>query len=73
MTEAQAKLIAAAEQVLGAKGVITDPREIAPWVSDWRGRVHGASPAIIAPASTDEVAAVVLKVKACRPGALLWC
>src|SRR5689334_1638927 len=59
MTEAQAKLIAAAEQVLGAKGVITDPREIAPWVSDWRGRVHGASPAIIAPASTDEVAAVV--------------
>ncbi|MFL6729709.1 MAG: FAD-binding oxidoreductase [Sphingomicrobium sp.] len=59
MTEAQAKLIAAAEQVLGAKGVITDPREIAPWVSDWRGRVHGASPAILAPASTDEVAAVV--------------
>jgi FAD/FMN-containing dehydrogenase len=59
MTEAQAKLIAAAEQVLGAKGVITDPREIAPWVSDWRGRVHGASPAILAPASTDEVAAIV--------------
>src|SRR5689334_5174974 len=59
MTEAQAKLIAAAEQVLGAKGVITDPREIAPWVSDWRGRVHGASPAILAPSSTDEVAAIV--------------
>src|SRR6476646_9427677 len=53
------QLIAAAEQKLGPKGVITDPDEIAPWVSDWRGRVHGASPAILAPASTEEVATIV--------------
>src|ERR1044071_2013665 len=59
MTEAEQALIAEAGQVLGAKGVITDPQEIAPWVSDWRGRVHGASPAILAPASTEEVAAIV--------------
>ncbi|HEY6661702.1 MAG TPA: FAD-binding oxidoreductase [Sphingomicrobium sp.] len=57
--DAQAQLIAAAEGILGAKGVITDPGEIAPWVSDWRGRVHGAAPAILAPASTEEVAAIV--------------
>ena len=38
---------------------ITDPQEIAPWVSDWRGRVHGASPAILAPASTEEVVEIV--------------
>jgi len=57
--DAQAQLIAAAERALGPKGVITDPSEIAPWVSDWRGRVHGASPAILAPASTAEVAAIV--------------
>ena len=57
--DAQAQLIAAAERALGPKGVITDPSEIAPWVSDWRGRVHGASPAILAPASTAEVAAMV--------------
>ncbi|MGE4411300.1 MAG: FAD-binding oxidoreductase [Sphingobium sp.] len=42
--------------LLGSKGVITDPDEIAPWVTDWRNRFHGASPAIIAPASTAEVA-----------------
>ncbi|HEX6741512.1 MAG TPA: FAD-binding oxidoreductase, partial [Sphingomicrobium sp.] len=57
--DAQAQLIAAAGQVLGPKGVLTDPDEIAPWVSDWRGRVHGASSAILAPASTEEVAAIV--------------
>jgi FAD/FMN-containing dehydrogenase len=39
--------------------VITDPTEIAPWVTDWRGRVHGATPAILAPSSTEEVAEVV--------------
>jgi FAD/FMN-containing dehydrogenase len=40
--------------------VITDPKEIEPWVSDWRGRVHGASPAILAPGSTREVAEIVV-------------
>ncbi|MFL6752237.1 MAG: FAD-binding oxidoreductase [Sphingomicrobium sp.] len=53
------QLISEAERTLGPKGVITDPTEIAPWVSDWRGRVHGASPAILAPASTEEVSAIV--------------
>ena len=57
--DAQAELIAAAGTKLGAKGVITDPREIEPWVTDWRGRVHGAAPAILAPASTEEVAEIV--------------
>ena len=52
-------MIAAAEQALGPRAVITDPKEIEPWVSDWRGRVHGASPAILAPSSTDEVATVL--------------
>lgn len=45
--------------LLGPKGVITDPDDIAPWVSDWRGRYHGAAAAILAPASTQEVAATV--------------
>ena len=52
-------MIAAVGQKLGPKGVITDQREIEPWVSDWRGRVHGAAPAILAPASTEEVAEIV--------------
>jgi len=45
--------------LLGPKGVITDPDDIAPWVNDWRGRYHGAAAAILSPASTAEVAAVV--------------
>jgi FAD/FMN-containing dehydrogenase len=59
MTEGEAQFIAAAVDRLGPKGVITDPLEIAPWVTDWRGRVHGAAPAIVAPASTAEVADLV--------------
>jgi FAD/FMN-containing dehydrogenase len=57
--DAQAQLIAEAGRELGPRAVITDPTDIAPWVSDWRGRVHGASPAILAPASTQEVQTIV--------------
>jgi len=57
--DAQAQLIAAAKRRLGPRAVVTDGDEIAPWVNDWRGRVHGASPAILAPASTIEVAEIV--------------
>jgi FAD/FMN-containing dehydrogenase len=59
VTDAQAQLIAAAGQMLGPKGVITEPAEIAPWVTDWRGRVHGAASAILAPSSTGEVVEIV--------------
>jgi FAD/FMN-containing dehydrogenase len=59
VTDAEAQLIVQAGQMLGPKGVITDPKEIAPWVTDWRGRVHGKSPAILAPASTKEVVEIV--------------
>jgi FAD/FMN-containing dehydrogenase len=59
MTDAEAQLIATAAELLGPKAVITDASEIEPWVSDWRGRVHGASPAMLAPVSTEEVAAIV--------------
>ena len=45
--------------LLGPKGVVTDPDAIAPWLTDWRGRFHGAASAILQPATTQEVAAVV--------------
>src|SRR5438270_4063051 len=63
---AQAQMTAAAGQKLGPKGVITDPAEVEPWLTDWRGRVHGAAPAILAPASTEEVAEVVKLAAAYR-------
>lgn len=42
--------------LLGPKGIVTDPDDIAPWTHDWRGRYHGTARAILAPASTREVA-----------------
>ncbi|HEX4800781.1 MAG TPA: FAD-binding oxidoreductase [Sphingomicrobium sp.] len=59
MTDAQAELIAEAEQRLGPKGVITDAKDLEPWVTDWRGRVHGAAAAMLSPSSTQEVAEIV--------------
>src|SRR5690348_10434384 len=59
MTDAEARLIEQARDKLGPKAVVTDPREIEPWVTDWRGRVHGAAPAMLAPVSTDELAMIV--------------
>lgn len=52
-------IVARFETLLGPKGVITDPDDIAPWVNDWRGRFHGAAVAILSPASTQEVAAAI--------------
>jgi FAD/FMN-containing dehydrogenase len=59
MMDAAAQLVEQASQKLGPKAVITDPKEIEPWVTDWRGRVHGASPAMLMPSSTEDVAEIV--------------
>jgi FAD/FMN-containing dehydrogenase len=53
------RLIERAAPVLGQAGLITDPADIAPWLSDWRGRVHGTARAILAPKTTGEAAAMV--------------
>src|SRR4051812_46966159 len=53
------QLIAEARARLGPKAVVIDPAEIEPWLSDWRGRAHGASAAMLAPASTEEVVEIV--------------
>jgi len=54
-----ATLIAAAIARFGPKVALTDAADIAPWLTDWRGRWTGASAAIMQPASTDEVAALM--------------
>ena len=43
----------------GAKAVISEAADVEPWLSDWRGRYHGKAAAILSPASTQEVAAIV--------------
>ena len=55
----QAELIGAISNRLGPKAVVTDPADIEPWLTDWRGRWHGRAAAILQPQSTEEVAAIV--------------
>ena len=44
---------------LGRKGFTTDAGDMAPWLSDWRGRYHGRSAALLSPASREEVVEIV--------------
>ena len=39
--------------------MVTEPADVAPWLTDWRGRYRGQADAILAPASTEEVAQIV--------------
>ncbi len=55
-------LIAELVGIVGATQVLTDPADIAPFVTDWRGRYRGAAQCVVRPGNTAEVAAVV---KAC--------
>ncbi len=43
----------------GPKAAVTDPSDIEPWLTDWRGRFHGRSQAILSPGSTEEAATMV--------------
>jgi FAD/FMN-containing dehydrogenase len=63
MTPSQTALVTAIRSALGDKAVVTDPQDIAPWLTDWRGRFHGRSAAILAP---DTVAGVQLAVARAR-------
>ena len=52
-------LIDALRARFGERAVMTDAAAIAPWLSDWRGRWHGRSDALLQPGTTGEVAAMV--------------
>ncbi|WP_066268933.1 FAD-binding oxidoreductase [Hydrogenophaga palleronii] len=52
-------LPAALAKVVGAEHVLTEPPDLAPFVEDWRGRYRGEVCAVVLPASTEELSAVV--------------
>ncbi|MFT8246708.1 FAD-binding oxidoreductase [Roseomonas sp. BN140053] len=54
-----AGLLDALGGILGPRGVVTDPADLQPHLSDWRGLYRGASPALLRPASTAELAAAM--------------
>ena len=45
--------------LLGPRGFTREAEAMEPWLSDWRGRFHGRSDAILSPKSTEETAAIV--------------
>ena len=45
--------------IVGADNVLTAATDMAPHLTDWRGRYHGAARCVVRPATTAEVSAVV--------------
>ncbi len=45
--------------IVGSRGVTTDPEALAPHLSEWRGIVTGKAQMMVAPASTQEISAVM--------------
>ncbi|HSR72936.1 MAG TPA: FAD-binding oxidoreductase, partial [Kiloniellales bacterium] len=58
-TRATEDLLGRLAEILGDKGLVTDPRDMAPHLVEPRGLYRGKALAIARPASTEEVAAVV--------------
>ncbi|MFN3473801.1 MAG: FAD-binding oxidoreductase [Blastomonas sp.] len=52
-------LVDTLHSVVGDKGLTTDPSDLAPWLTDWRGRYHGAAVAMVAPANPEELREIV--------------
>jgi FAD/FMN-containing dehydrogenase len=59
MTDFRATLRARLDAAVGSAQVLTAPSDIAPYLTDWRGRYRGRAWAVVRPGSTDEVASVV--------------
>ncbi len=56
---AQNEFMAEAQRILGQKGLVTDADDMEPWLTDWRGRYHGAARALAQPANTEELSGIV--------------
>ncbi|MHC2432649.1 FAD/FMN-containing dehydrogenase [Bradyrhizobium sp. USDA 4451] len=63
VSETRQRLISAAIQIAGVKGVIASPSETAGYFMDWRRRYKGEALAVVLPTSTEQVSELV---KLCR-------
>jgi FAD/FMN-containing dehydrogenase len=59
LTAPSPALLAQLAELLGTRGFTTDADVMQPWLTDWRGKYHGAAAAMLSPANTGEVAAIV--------------
>src|SRR5918996_2823859 len=56
------QLIEQLRSLVGPQGLLTDKKDVEPYVQDWRGIYVGETAVVVRPANTEEVAAVI---KAC--------
>ena len=66
MAEIGATLLARLRAIVGDANVLSANDDVAPYLTDWRDRYHGAALAVVRPATTAEVAAVVATCAALR-------
>src|ERR1700694_3881596 len=59
MAESAAPLLATLKAIVGDANVLTSDADVAPYVTDWRGRYRGSTRAVVRPSTTADVAAVV--------------
>lgn len=57
-------LLPALAAIVGPRGLLTEPSDTAPFCEDWRGLYHGQTRAVVRPADTAELAAVVRRCAA---------
>jgi FAD/FMN-containing dehydrogenase len=58
-TASSSAVISRLTQVVGAQAIVTEPRELEPYVNDWRGIYEGSAIAAVRPANTEQVATIV--------------
>jgi FAD/FMN-containing dehydrogenase len=59
MTKPGGELLPRIKAIVGSNHVLTDPAEMAPHLTDYRGHYVGRALAVVKPADTEEVAAIV--------------
>jgi FAD/FMN-containing dehydrogenase len=59
MTDRDATLLERLASIVGNDHVLTTAADLEPYVVDWRGRYHGSARAVVRPATSAQVAAVV--------------
>ncbi len=59
MTTGMTEFLTALEKLAGERGFTRNPADMEPWLTDWRGRYHGAAQALVSPADTDTLSNVV--------------
>ncbi|RQW97751.1 FAD-binding oxidoreductase [Micromonospora globispora] len=64
-----ADLIGRLREVVGPAGVLSDPADLAGYLSDWRNAYTGTAAAVVRPGSTEEVAGVV--ARCCEAGVVV--